>query len=43
MNNKITAFLTVAVLVALVSGYFFASMVYKDISPEISGFNYEDS
>lgn len=29
-----------AVFVALVSGYFFASTVYKDISPEISGFNY---
>jgi len=41
MNHKITAFLTMAVFVALVSGYFFASKVYKDISPEISGFNYE--
>ena len=41
MNNKFTAFLTIAVFVALVSGYFFASTVYKDISPEISGFNYE--
>lgn len=41
MNNKITAILTIAVFVALVSGYFFASKVNKDISPEISGFNYE--
>ena len=41
MNNKITAFLTMAVFVALVSGYFFASTVYKDVSPEISGFNYD--
>jgi hypothetical protein len=41
MNSKITAFLTMAVFVALVSGYFFASTVYKNISPEISGFNYD--
>lgn len=41
MNNKITTFLTMAVFVALVSGYFFASKVYKDISPEISRFYYE--
>lgn len=41
MNHKISAFLTMAMFVALVSGYFFASTVYKDISPEVSGFNYE--
>ena len=41
MNNKFTAFLTIAVFVALVSGFFFVSKVHKDISPEIIGFNYE--
>jgi hypothetical protein len=41
MNTKVTGFLSVAVFIALVSGYFFTSKVYIEITPEISYFNYQ--